>query len=247
MSGSVACAVVPILLAWAPALRAEPASTGPGGPWALEMRVVSAADVPVIGEVRSTTVTRGLLEGVAGLGGEAQRYTVCDVALAGQRGRIRSTLPEAFIRALPVRDVLARFEDGRYRADLGVVPLGFDLAASGGALPRSAGDPAVLDFEGDGAPGFTVLVDMPLFPTVAIHLVQVTASVLEGEQVDGDRVAGRPRVSRLEQRVLGASLPAFARSPRIRPVDGAGSFELRRLPEGSTCREVLALWGGDRA
>jgi hypothetical protein len=40
---------------------------------------------------------------------------------------------------------------------------------------------------------------------------------------------------------------AFARSPRVHPVEGAGSFELRRLPEGSTCEQVLGLTDGLRS
>ncbi len=244
MSGAVPRMVLATLVAGFPAAHAEP--SGMGGSWALDMRVVSAAEIPVIGQVRSTTVTLGLLEGVDGRQGEAHRYTVCDVALAGQRGRIRSTLPEAFVRALPVRTVPVRVDGDLYVADLGVMPLGYDHAASGGVLPDDAGDPAVIDHEGDGAPGFTVWVDLPLFPTVSVHLVQVTASVLEGERVGPDRVTGQPKVSRLEQRVIGASVAAFARSPRIRPVDGAGSFELRRLPDGAGCAEVLDLLEGER-
>lgn len=223
-----------------PAARAEP--LGIPGSWALDMRVVSAAEIPVIGEVRSTTVTRGLLERGDGSAEDVSRLTVCDVGLTAQSGPIRSSLPEAFLRAFPVRTVSVRLDEDRYTVDLGVTSLGYDPVASDDALPSSSEDPTVVDFEGDGAPGFTVHVDVPLFPTVSIHLVQVTQSVLEGVWAGPDRVVGRPLVSRLEQRVLGASIGLFARSPRIHPVDGAGSFELRRLPDGSTCEAVLDLW-----
>lgn len=234
----LACLVALVL---APVAQAGPE---PEGTWALEMRVVSAARVPVIGDVTSTTVTVGLLETVAGAVGWSQRYTVCDVHLAEEGKLIRSSLPRAFVQALPVRTVSASLEQGRYVADLGTVQLGFDAEASAGSVPLSAEHPAVLDFEGDGYPGFTVHVDVPLFPGVRVYLIQASSTALHGELVSPDRVVGRSEVSWLEQHVIGASLGAFARSPVVRPVNDEGFFQLLRVPDGTACAEVQGLLAG---
>ncbi len=211
------------------------------GTWALEMHIVSAASVPVIGDVRSTTVTYSLMETVSGEDGWTQHYSVCDVVLTGQTRLMRSSLSQAFIDALPERSVHPVLNDGAYQVDLGEVSLGFDPGLSAGHTPQQASDPAVLDHEGDGAPGFTVKVDVWLMPTVAIYLTQANHTFLEGELVSPDRVVGRPMVSRLEQHVIGASHSAFGRSPIVRPLNDEGSFQLVRVPTGTRCEDIQGL------
>lgn len=222
------------LLPWG---SAHGAPLGLDGTWALEMHVVSAASVPVLGDVRSTTVTHGLLEAIPG-DGPTWRYSVCDVELTGQSRLMKSTMPPAFVEALPARTVrAARGHDGVH-VDLGSVALGFDPDHSAGRVPRTAQDPAVRDHEGDGAPGFTVRVDVPFMPTVEVYLAQASELVLVGTMVGPDRVVGRPVVARLEQHVIGASHSAFGRSPVVRPLNDEGWFQLVRVPAGTGCDDV---------
>lgn len=215
------------------------------GTWALELHVVSAASVPVIGDIRSTTVTYGLLEPTADEDGEAQRYSVCGVDLRSPTRLMRSSLPQAFLDALPRRIVHAEVDGSVYRVDLGATSLGFEPLSSAGRVPSDADDPAVRDHEGDGAPGFTVLVDVPLMPTVEVYLTQTTDLSLVGELVAPGRIVGRPTVSRLEQHVIGASHSAFGRSPVVHAVDDDGSFQLWRVPTGTHCDDLHGMlrWG----
>ncbi len=231
-----------VLTALAPAHAAPPDL---GGSWALALRMVSAAQLPVLGAVESTTVSYGLLRELPSVDGPAQRYEVCRVELEGRGALVRSTIPAAFIAALPVRTIRPELRpDGASWAldlDLGDMHLGFEPTVSGGLPPRVADHAAVLDSDGDGSPGATVLVDVPLFPTVQVWITQATSLALHGSMEDPDTIRGVAELSYLEQHVVGASHRLFARSPTIAPVEDASSFLMLRIPDDAGCDRVPAL------
>jgi hypothetical protein len=231
-----------LLTALTGAALAAPPSTG--GTWALELTLVSAARIPVLGEVNSSTVSHGLLSPVGSGDDAALSYEVCDVSVVDRGSVVTSSIPEAFVRALPVRSLhpttVQDDEGWRYRVDLGSTHVGYDPALSGGVPPSSADHPATRDSDGDGAPGATVVVSIPLFSDVDIHITQGTALVLDGRWIGDDLVRGSALVSYLEQHVLGASNRLFARSPSIRPVHELSTFTLSRVPDSASCDELVA-------
>ena len=216
-----------------------------GGAWALELTLVSAAKIPVLGNVNSTTVSIGHLRTLSSERGVVQRYEVCEVSLEDRGKLVTSSIPDAFVQALPVRTVtptaVATDDGWSYRMDLGSTHVGYDPAISHGKPPSSAGDPAVIDSDGDGAPGATVVVSIPLFSDVDIHITQGTALSLHGTWATDGFVQGRADVAYLEQNVIGASNKLFARSPTIRPVNELSGFTLVRVPDDASCSELQGL------
>ncbi len=234
------------LLAASTALAAPTAAPPElSGTWAVELTLVSAATIPVLGSVDSTTVTTGRMRTIATERGVTQRYEICDVTVEDRGAIVTSSIPDAFVEALPIRTVSpwaeATDEGWRYRVELGSTHVGYDPGLSGGRPTTDAEDPATIDSDGDGAPGATVMVSVPLFSDVSVHITQGSRLALDGTWLSDDLVHGRAVTSYLEQNVVGASNRLFARSPSIRPDNDESSFTLVRVPDGASCSELPAL------
>jgi hypothetical protein len=217
----------------------------PGGTWAVELTMVTAAKVPVLGSLDSVTVTTGRLRTVDTSDGVAQQYEVCEVSVEDQGSIVTSSIPEAFVHALPSRIVnpttWATTQGWGYSLDLGATHVGYDPALSGGRPTTDADHPATVDADGDGAPGATVLISIPMFSDVEIHITQGTRMALDGSWVDDDLITGQVLVTYLEQNVVGASNRLFARSPSVQPVHDRSTFTMVRVPDGASCGELPAL------
>jgi hypothetical protein len=214
------------------------------GTWGIELSLVSASKIPVLGDMDSTTITYGRLHSQRGEDGWTQRYEVCDVDLVDRGSVVTSSIPEAFVDALPERTVRphssASAHGWRFQMDLGATHMGYDPAISA-RPPTSPSDPAITDPDGDGAPGATVVVSVPLFSDVEIHITQGTTLAIDGAWMGPDTIRGQAHVSYLEQNVVGASNRLFARSPSIQPVNELSTFTMVRLPDDASCDELPAL------
>lgn len=221
-----ALAVLALLPVCASARRAEVWE----GRYAMELRVGSIARVPVMGAQRSVTRSLLLVEVERRAGRLVQRQRVCDVHIHSPR--VRMTVPAAFVRALAPReypaDVRGDAPPRSYTADSGVDHVGYDPRLTGGALPRNARSPGVVDSDGDGAPGATVVAQFPLAGRVRIFVAQRAHVVLHGRRTSDDRVEGDVEVRLLEQRTLGASNRVFARTLPLRPDPAASGFTMVR-------------------
>lgn len=219
--------------------RPEPASADRyAGRYAMELRLGSVTRVPLVGSDRSVTRTLMLVDVQRSGDGWTQRQTVCDVAIASSR--VRMTVPDAFVDAFPTRSYASTFaagEEGRYRADLGTEHIGYDPRETGGALPRDADAPGVLDSDGDGQPGATVVGHFPLFGSVRLFIAQRSHLVLRGRQTAADRIEGTVEVRLLEQRTLGADHRMFRRTPEVRPDPASSRFAMVRT-EARTCEDL---------
>lgn len=232
------------LLPWTP-VRADELPGGPdawSGAYALELRLASATRIPLLGSQRSVTTSLMLVDVERAAGGWTQRHRVCDVRVAGSAG-VRMTVPDAFVRGLAVRRYPAVIADGaggvRYTADMGVESIGFDPAATGGALPRHADDPGVRDSDRDGSPGATVEIRVPAAGRAKLYIVQRSHLVLSGRETAPDRIEGGVRVIFQEQRTLGADPGFFARTPRIRAEPSRSGFTLVRAPSVRSCEDLV--------
>jgi hypothetical protein len=217
------------LLAAFDALAAIPVVAGE--PYLLDMAVVTRARVPFAGE--REVVTRSLaavrFEVVDGRWMQHQRPCAVDV----EGGNV--VFPPAFVQAMPDRsDPVIWTDDGGYRFDPGPAWVGL---TPGSELPDKADDPGVIDHEGDGHPGATVLLQLPVFGSVRLYLAQISHGVLVGV-ADGDGISGRVDVKRLEQRTLGASVGVFAVSPDVVLVPERSRFTLRPDLDG----RCAAVW-----
>lgn len=227
-----------------PNLRTLPISEAPAGRYALELRLVSSAKLPLLGTERSVTTTLMLIELAPNGAGWTQSHRVCDVRMQGSSA-LRLTVPPAFVQSFAERSypaTLVREGDWRYTADMGLEALGFDPAVTGGELPRSADAPGVQDSDGDGEPGASVELHVPGFGRARLFVVQRSHLVLRGTQTAPDRFTGQVDILLQEQRTLGADPGIFRRTPRIRPNPERSGFALVRVRPGTGCAE-LREWG----
>lgn len=212
------------------------------GTYAMELRLASATRLPLLGSQRSVTTSLMLVDVERSGGGWTQRHRVCDVRVRGSAG-MRMIVPDAFVRGLAVRRYPAVLADGaqgvRYTADMGIEAIGFDPAATGGALPRQADDPGVRDSDRDGSPGATVEIRMPAAGRARLYIVQRSHLVLSGRETGPDRIEGGVQVLVQEQRTLGADPGFFARTPRIRAEPSRSGFTLVRAPSVRSCEDLV--------
>jgi hypothetical protein len=210
------------------------ASVPTEGLYALETQVVTTSQVPVFGKNRVVTVTRALLEIAPRPSGLGVRQRTCSIDVESSSAA-RTVIPSAFVDTLPELLYDVTREGGQFRMDQGTQVVGLTEQLS--ELPRRGDDPAVKDTDGDGKPGATVRLEVPLIGSVDVYVVQQTRSVLTGRVEPGGAV-GRVDVLSLDQRTVGASNPVFKATPRLSPVDGEGWFSLRPVQRGTTCSDL---------
>ena len=241
----------------------------PPGRYALDMHVGTVTRAPVIGDVRSVTSSRALVDLEAlDEPGRPLRATQrsCEVRVDGDAPLgVFTEFPEAFVRALHVQQyrltlttrpvapaaapplvvgdslrapasvpVTAPLTD--LRADLGVEALGFDPARRGLVLPRTGADPAVVDGDGDGRPGVTLLLHLPI-GVFALGVASIGHVVLVGHVVDG-RGEGRVQVLRQEQRILSSELPLPDELGVATPDPMHSTFRLAPVPPTASCASL---------
>jgi hypothetical protein len=212
------------------------------GRYAMELRVASIAKLPLLPSDRSTTVSLMLVDLQRGRDGTlTQRHRVCDVRMENSSS-MRTTVPAAFLNALATRQypVQLRSTGGkwRYDADMGLDAIGFDPRVSGGTVPEGPDSPGVIDADGDGNPGATIEVRVPLMGRARLFIAQRTHLVLQAQAATPDRVEGVVDIRLMEQRTLGADPGMFRRTPDIRPDPERSGFTLVRLPDGIGCADL---------
>lgn len=233
-----------LLMALWSTLPTAHASTPPdlSGTFHLRMRTATDADVPVIGTTRVNTVS-DMLATIERKGDAfVQTHITCFVNAIPTRGFARTVLPPTFIKALPVKTyTLALTQDDsgwRYDADLQPQSVGYHMDQTGGPMPTKSDHPAIYDWDGDGKPGASVMVDIPLFGEFRIFMVQWSHARLTGRIQSADEVTGKAIMMGLNQRTIGADNVLFRTSPKIRPAPEPKNFELTRVPAGSTCADL---------
>lgn len=216
----------------------------PGRPYAMVVDVASASRVPFFGVTR--VVTRSLLrvdvERTAQ--GLRQRHEVCAVAVSSA-STATTTIPDAFVASMGPSVYPVEFDGSAYRADPGPDTVGYAPEEGSTQVPRKANDASVLDHEGDGKPGATVRLVIPVLGTIEVYVAQYGHTRFAGELTADGRVEGQVEVVALDQRTLGASNPLFAASPPTWPLPEDSRFELRPLDEALGCDRLRAQWDGE--
>ncbi len=198
-------------------------------PYAVEMRVVTEATVPVLG--KRTIVTRSYSHVQFHRDAEGnwtQTFTAC----AMENDDPKVSFPDTFIDSIPPRTHTVTWTGNRYHVDTGESFLGVSEPVE--VLPKDADHPLVEDADDDGHPGVTVHLTLPLFGRVRLYLAQANHSILDGTLEDGV-ITGPIELKRLETRTLAASLGLFAVNPYVKVVDNASTFTIKPDPE-KTCQ-----------
>lgn len=211
----------------------------PPGAYRLEMIMASTTRVPFFGSSKSASKSVSLVEIRRDGNSLIQNHRVCDFRVLEDSKMIKMIFPEKFISALATHSYpiqLAQDADGwSYRADLGVERIGYRNNGAEDKLPVKVDDPAVFDWDGDGHPGATLQLSIPLLPTGELYVVQRGRSILTGRVVQPGKVEGNIDVRQFEQRVLDAWPSFLATSPEIVPDAKESRFILTSIPAGTTC------------
>lgn len=215
-------------LALALATAAEPSSLD--GTWRADLSLVHEVTVPVLGSSTTDSRTVQLWRIVDGV----LTNEHCSITALTRRKLGRPTLPDAFVHSIPHASVPVQLDGDAVRIDLGVSRIGF----TGDTVPTTVDDPAVIDHEGDGLPGGTITVWVPVFGDQALYVVQKTHLVLEGARLPEGGAAGRARQVELEQHTLDASNRLFARDARLEPVPESSTWRMAPVPDGTRCADL---------
>jgi hypothetical protein len=209
------------------------------GMYRLEMILASIARLPVFGVFKSASRSVSLIEVRSDSTGLLQRHEVCDFHVLQDSAIIKMVFPDKFVAALakpsyPIQ-VEKDAEGWRYRADLGIERIGYKTTSTESSLPTKLDDPLVYDWDGDGHPGATLKISVPLLPDGELYVVQRGQSILNGRITGRGRVEGSIEVRSFEHRVLGGWPGFLNRSPEIVPDPDGSRFTMIAIPQDSIC------------
>ncbi|MEM1349970.1 MAG: hypothetical protein AAGI01_15525 [Myxococcota bacterium] len=226
----------------APALgAADPGAPDLSGRWAQLQVTTSVADLPIIGDVTSTTTSVLVLDVTQSGSTLVLTEQVCSIDLSSTSKRVRTLFPKAFTRAVSGRVKRAHLtRDGstiRFTQKRDYAFLGAKLKRSG-SLPDEPDDPRVFDQDGDGHPGVTVRIRGAVDGD--IYVVQRSWDEMYGELLDEDHFDGHVKW-KTEQSVLGATSIFLKSSPdsRAHASPARNYFRTTRLPQGKGCAHAL--------
>lgn len=218
------------------------------GPHLMVVDVASRSEMAYAG--KTEVITRSLLrvDVIRRADGSLEQVQrVCAVRMSSD-SKALTEIPDAFVASLPEQRYPVAVQAGpdgeqRYTADPGPSEVGFDPAVTGGELPQRKGDPGVTDPDGDGHPGVTVRLIVPVIGAVRIYIAQRGHSRYVGRVIGGE-VRGDVEIVTMEQRTLGASFAPFAANPTIVAVPERSRFRLAPLETAEGCEELVARWDG---
>ena len=225
----------------------SPVAPDVGGSWAILQVTSAITEVPLMGDVVSDTISIGRLDiEQKGLKLSLQEK-VCDLRLRSEASKVRTAIPQAFIRAIPVLRTRARLVEpeepsGAFGFERGPswMVLGAKLTRpTDEALPTEEEDPRVYDQDRDGHPGVTVEVEGLI--SGKIYLVQRGWNKLRGtHDPERHRIQGRIQWSS-EQTILDSTSLFLASQPttRVNPDGARNHFIAKRLSKRASCGAIL--------
>ena len=210
------------------------------GQWAVERRITSSFEMPIVGLVVQTQTIRALWsisgqpDALAGSNGYSVSEKVCSVNLGSSTPAIKGTLRPGFAAGVSgttfALDVGVE-RPGAIRIDVTKV-IGAELQ-HGAALPVSPTDARVRDIDDDGLPGFTVALTGLV--TGEIRFVRRERLRFSGKLTSPDRMEGKVAIE-FEQRAIAAT-SSFLLDPIPERIDDA-RFRARRLGKATTCETL---------
>lgn len=217
-----------------------------GHPYAGQLDIATITKVPVFGKTNVVARTIMLVRFSQDEDGRIiQQHEVCTIKSYDDTKIAETIIPEAFVKAqsspsYPV--ILTHREDGRvgYYADPGPSWLGVDPEVTGGVLPKKKKAPGIIDADGDGYPGGTVHIDVPLFKSVDIYVIQHGHSVFSGVLNEEGGMTGSVNVITLDQWTVGASAPFFKGNPPVTFQPDDSRFTLIPMESEAGCDEAVA-------
>lgn len=158
-----------------------------------------------------------------------------------------TSFPDAFVETMPVRERTGTLSSATTGASLEGGPyvdlVGVELEdPAGDDLPDDPDDDSVIDQDGDGNPGVTVLIDQAWLGEGEAYVAQRNVTTYDGVVVSTDRVEGYLDAT-TEQQILDAStwwLLLDAPPPEPDPDPTHSYFVMQQVDDDAGCAEVLA-------
>jgi hypothetical protein len=217
----------------------------PAGTYRLEMIMASTTKIPFFGTSKSASKSVSLVEIRRDGSGAIQNHRVCDFRVLDDSAMIKMVFPEKFIAALAKHSYPIELEKDAqgwtYRADLGIEIIGYRANGADEKLPTKIDDAAVFDWDGDGRPGATLKLSVPLLPAGELYIVQRGQSILTGRVIQPGKIEGGIEVRQFDQRVIGARPGFLAKSPEIEPNAKESRFTLSQVSADSTCESLRGI------
>jgi len=231
-----------LMMTSTPGFAAEP------GTYALTINAATQAKIPFFGWTRSDTRSIVMATLERNETGTRQTHRVCDISIRTRGIPVKTIIPDAFVKALPIKNYAIDLDEQegtlRYRANMGVDNVGMKPSAA--TVPRTPDDPNVVDMEGDGFPGATVLVNVPMFAQAELYVSQRGSMQLDGTVQPDGSVSGTVNVGPTVQHTLAASNILFKSSPPIKPEPERSWFRLTPISGEANCETVLKLAATER-
>lgn len=214
----------------------------PSGRYRLEMIMATVSRLPFFGSSKSASKSVSLVEVRREEPNLMQSHQVCTFGVLEDSALIRMIFSDKFVAALAKHTYPVQIEKDNqgwlYRADLGVERIGYRTDLADGKPPTKIDDPAVYDWDGDGHPGATLRLSVPLLPEGELYVVQRGHSLLSGKINTPGRIDGAIEVRSFEHRVIGARPSFLNRSAEIEPDPKASRFSMSPVPEETTCEAL---------
>ena len=208
----------------------------PSGRYGIFLQTASHSHVPVLGRIPSASVAWIVVDVADGM----TTQTTCRVEMKGGGERASVRLGDGFVESLEVRRVpMVWTEDASgwsLHLDQGEVHIGYDPRLT--ALPSEPDDVGVLDFDGDGNPGGTVVVTVPIVNEVQMYLVQHTHTLLDGRLGPEGTLSGTVSSRVMEQRTLAATHRLFSVSLKMSLDEERSYWWMVPVSADASCAEL---------
>ncbi|MEM9692328.1 MAG: hypothetical protein AAGA56_07275 [Myxococcota bacterium] len=214
--------------------------------WVVAQLTTTAAKVPVVGTIYAKTkllTLHDITERGNRLRGPG---SLCSIDIDSGSRMVSTRLPDRFKRSLPQPyiDAVIDERNGKKRIRTGrrQMVVGAKLDQPNEPLPTRASDSRVVDQDGDGKPGVTILIDGIV--SGEIYVAQRSWTRFLGSMKGRDSFSGKVYFNN-EQSILGATSSMLDDAPDAQPVVEKSWFKMVKVSSSTTCEDakrMAATW-----
>ncbi len=225
-------------------VAAEDSPPDISGRWAQKVVLTSVVDLPLIGQITSTTTSYLTVDTDQDDRRVTWAPTTCDITLDSNSSAVDTVLPDRFVEAVPTPERTGRIEEAddesRLTIQEAVTLMGAELEdPADDPLPTSPDAPEVTDDDGDGRPGVSVKLEGLLGGW--LYVVRRSRDSYSGTITPGGSIRGLVDW-KTEQNVLESTNPLLSDGPTPEPYPDPeySWFVMQRVSESVDCEDVLS-------
>ncbi len=207
------------------------------GTWAFEYLQGGYEDLPALGRTAARIISLNRVTITPGEAPDALSLAteLCAVRIERDTELVQTVIPQAYIDALPILGRPATIDGRAFEAPWLIEIRGAVLDDPEDPLPTEPDDPRVVDTDGDGNPGLTVLstgvIDGEIY-TVQRARTRLSAT-LDGETLDGDIEWFN------EDSVLDADNEVLLEPVTVQPEPGDSAMRATRVDAALDCAGII--------